>query len=106
MEGFTLVQAVAWLLTGGGAGIVAFWLMNKVGFLKDLAPDYKRYASIILVMVIAGLVWGFGMIIGYIQVPGVWQVWLEDAFAMMFIALSTSQAFHGATSLRQKRLNS
>jgi len=101
----TLAEGLAWLLSGGGAGIVTYFLIDKVPFLAKLEPDYKRYVSIALVVVLAAAGWGISMAMGYSPVPETWRAWIETAFSIMFVALTTSLVIHGGRDLRQKRLN-
>ena len=100
----TLSDAVIWLLNGGGAGVLTYLAIDKVPFLKKLGPDNKRYASYGLVVLFAGLAWGFGMLMGYMSVPGHWREWVEVAFSTMFTALVTSLTIHAKRDLRPKRL--
>lgn len=104
MEALSLGEAIAWVLSGGGAGIISFFLMDKVKFLAELASDYKRYASIGLTGLLALAAWGAGMGMQYLNVPVDWRGWIEAAFSVIAVALVTSQTIHGATALRQKRL--
>ena len=104
MEALSLGEAIAWVLSGGGAGVIAFFLMEKVRFLADLGSDYKRYASILLTGVLALAAWGAGMGMQYLTVPADWRGWVEAAFSTIAVALVTAQTIHGATALRQRRL--
>lgn len=105
MEALSLGEAIAWVLSGGGAGVIAFFLIEKIKFLAELAPDYKRYASIALTAVLALAAWGAGMGMDYLAVPKDWRNWIEAAFSTIAVALVTAQVIHGATALRKRRLN-
>ena len=98
----TLFDAVVWVLHGGGAGVIAYILMDKVPFLVSLKPEPKRYASIALVAIITLAFWGFGMLMGYMPIPGHWREWLEVAFSTLFVALTTSLLVHGRRDLRKR----
>ena len=104
MEAFTLGEAIAWVLSGGGAGVIAYFLMEKVEFLADLGADYKRYVSIALTAALALLAWGAGLGMQYLAVPADWRGWIEAAFSTIAVALVTAQTIHGATALRKRRL--
>jgi hypothetical protein len=104
MEALSLAEAIAWVLSGGGAGVIAFFLVGKVKALRSLEPDYKRYASIGIAVVLALLAWGAGMGMGYLAVPIDWRGWIEAAFATIALAYVTSQTVHGVTDLRQRRI--
>ena len=101
----TLEQGLAWVLGGGGAGVLTYFIVGKVPFLKKQEPDYKRYWSIGIVVVLAACAWGLTMLMGYSPVPTTWRAGIEMAFSVMFVALTSSQIMHGAIDLRQKRLN-
>jgi hypothetical protein len=100
----TLGEAIAWVLSGGGAGALTYLLIDKVGFLRTLAPDYKRYASLGITALFALLAWGAGMGMGYLEAPMAWRGWIEASFSIIAVALTTAQAIHGYADLRQWRL--
>lgn len=98
-------EGLAWVLSGGGAGLVTYFMIDKVPFLAGLAPDYKRYVSIALVLVLAWGAWGVTMLMGYSPVPANWREVIETGFSITFVALTTSLVTHGARDLRAKRIN-
>ena len=100
----TLEYGLAWLLSGGGAGVITYLLMDKVPYLKKQAPDYKRYWSIGLVFVLVMGGWGLTMLMGYSPIPETWREGVEMAFSIGFVGLTTSLVVHGATDLRQRRI--
>jgi len=100
----TLGEGLTWVLSGGGAGVVAFFLIDRVPFLAKLMPDYKRYVSIGLVLVLCGLAWGASMLLQYTPVPRDWIAWVEQGFSIGFVGITTSLLIHGATDLRKKRI--
>ena len=101
---FSLQEFLAWLLTGGGAALIGFWLVGNVSFLEDLKPDYKRYVSFGLTGAVAVLGWLFTLWMGWAKVPGDPQAWVEAIVSVIGTAIVTGQVIHGATSLRQQRL--
>lgn len=98
----TLKDALLILVSGGGGAIV-YWLMENVKFLKNLAPDYKRYASIGLSMLLPVLAWLVMIAMSYEQAPSTWQGWIESIFALAAGAIIISQGLHGALQLKPKR---
>ena len=52
-EMVSLQAALVWLLTGGGAGWVTYWLIEKVPVLAALLSEPKRYVAWALSAVIA-----------------------------------------------------
>ena len=105
MEALSLGEALAWVLSGGGAGVIAYFAVGKIKALNELASDYKRYVSIALTAALALAAWGAGMGMQYLAVPADWRGWVEAAFSTISLALITSQGLHGVIDLRQKRLN-
>lgn len=103
-DAFSVQEFVAWLLSGGGAGVVAFWLVGNVPFLEELKPDFKRYVSFALTGAVAVLVWLFCLWMTWVKVPGDAQAWVEAIISVIGTAVITGQLIHGATSLRQQRL--
>ena len=105
METITLSEVFAWVLSGGGAGILAYIAVAKVKWLKDLPPDYKRYWSLGLAAIIAAGVWLASIGMGYVAQPETWRSWVETVFGVVALALLMSQTVHGAVDLRYRRLN-
>jgi len=101
----TLEQGLAWVLGGGGAGALTYIAIDKIPYLKKQPPDYKRYWSIGIVVVLAAAAWGLTMLMGYSPVPTNWRQGVEMAFSVMFVAITSSQILHGVIDLRQRRLN-
>lgn len=104
MEAITLQEALAWVISGGGAGVIAWFLMDKIEFLKTLGPDYKRYASLALTALLAVAGWLASIGMAYVVPPETWRGWVESVFSVIAVALLVSQGVHGAINLRKRRL--
>lgn len=100
-----LQEFALWILSGGGAGVIAYALIAAVPFLSSLAADYKRYASLALTAVIAALIWLGTIWMGWTAQPTNPQAWVESVFSVVATALITAQTIHGARDLRQRRIN-
>ena len=87
------------LMTAGAGGAV-YWLMENVGFLRNLAPEWKRYVSLALSALIPVLAWLVGALMLYWDAPGDWRAWIEAIFAVAAGGIITSQSLHGALKLR------
>ena len=96
----TLRDLIVLLMTAGSGGLV-FALMEKVAYLKNLPPDLKRYASLLLSMLIPVLAWLIGIGMAYFTPPDTWRAWIEAIFAVGAGGLLTSQTLHGALRLSQ-----
>jgi len=99
-ENDQLFMMLQWFVAGGGAGIVSYWLMEKVPQLKGLAAEYKRYASVALSAVLAMAAYALAVGLNYQTSPGDLQGWLEALFAAASVAVGLSQIIHGRRKLR------
>jgi hypothetical protein len=91
---------LTWIVGGGGAGLIAFWLMDHVKALRDLGAEYKRYASLILAGLLAAGAFGASVGIGYVPNPGTIQGWIEGTFSVVAVAVGLSQVVHGRLRLK------
>jgi len=97
-QGFLL-----WVIEGGGAGWVTYWLMEQIGKNLNLSADVKRYISLLLPIVLAvGAYWA-GVGVGVTPAPATLVEGL-DALVAIIVAIISSQAVHGFTRLRVKRV--
>jgi hypothetical protein len=104
----TLRDALVWLTTVG-AGVVTFWLLDNITWLRDLGEEVKRYAAFILSAAIADLAWLGLLAMQYVPTPGpwpsAWRSWLEALFAIAAGAIITSQVLHArAKSVRAAKM--
>jgi len=95
-----LYQMLQWFVAGGGAGVVSYWLMERVPQLANLAAEYKRYASVALSAVLAMVAYSLAVALNYQASPGDLQGWLEALFAAASVAVGLSQVIHGRVKLR------
>jgi len=102
-EQFTLSlkDALLLVMSGGGGGVV-YWLMEKVKWLKNLAPEYKRYASLALSALLPVAAWLVMLLFGYESPPTTWVEWAERIFTLAAPALIVSGTLHGRIDLRKK----
>lgn len=93
----TLRDALVWLTTVG-AGVVTFWLLDNVRWLRKLSEEVKRYVAFGLSALIADLAWLGLLAMQYALAPGpwpsAWRSWLEALFAAAAGAIITSQVLH------------
>lgn len=94
-----LREFLAWLTSGVGAGIAAFFLMEKVSYFRNLPPEPKRYAAIALNALIACGAWSLGVAVGYQAAPIGGLAWVEQLFLVGTTAFGLSQVIHARAAL-------
>ena len=97
-----LRMALLWVVGGGGAGAIAYWLLGNVAWLGALASDKKRYAALGLSALLAWLAFAASVGLEYLPDPGSGKVWLEQLFSIAFAAIITSQGVHGWRQLSRE----
>jgi hypothetical protein len=93
----TLKGVIAWIVGGGGAATITFFLMDRIPFLVKLEFEWKRYVSLAIAVLIAVIVDVFAILINFLPRP-VGVGWLETLFsvgAIAVVAVLGSQAAHG-----------
>jgi len=100
----SLQEFLVWVLSGGGAGVVAFILMEWIGKNTDLQSDLKRYLSLALAGLVAVAAYSAGVAMGYEPTPEDVRGWIEAVFSVIAVAVMASQAVHGFARLRVKRI--
>ena len=101
-----LPSIVQWLL-GGGAGIVAFFVIENVlpkiipGF-GDLPSEAKRWISWLISALLAALAYGVAVAMGYVPIPADWRMWIEELIRVILAAIVVAEAIHGRFVLSKK----
>ena len=95
-----LMEATAWVIGGGGAGILAYALLETMPFQGDLTPKGKRFLAGVLCCVIGILVYLFTVYMGWEPTcGGDARCWIEGCANTALVAFATSQAIHGTRDL-------
>lgn len=94
-----LSELLAWVISGGGAAVVAYFLIERVPALKALLPEPKRYVAIALSAVLAIGAWFCAAAMGYADWPVGVNAWIEQLFFIGSSAFTLSQIIHGAKKL-------
>lgn len=94
-----LQQIILYLSAGGGAAVVAYWLLENIPQLVALAPKAKRIVSLALAATIAMLAYGAAVGLSYTEAPVNVQALIEALFAIAFLAVGGGQALHGLRKL-------
>jgi len=99
MDSTNLLEVLAWVAGGTGAGIVAYAVMNKIKW-QEYQAETKRYVSLALSVVLAWAAWFALLWFGAQAAPTTAQGWIQTLFAVAMPALLSAQSLHGATALR------
>ena len=94
-----LREALAWLASGGGAGIFVFWLFERWAWIQKKSPEFKRYAALAGASVVAMAAFAVLVGLGYVETPAGGREWLEAFFTVAFIAVMGSQSLHANRKL-------
>ena len=93
---------LTWVLSEGGAMALSYVLMDKIGFLRDLAAEAKRLVSFALAAVLAILAYGVSIAMEYQPVPIDTRAWIETLVSVALVAIMGSQLIHGRRDLSKR----
>jgi len=93
-----LSEFLAWLVGGGGAAAVAYFLMERLP-LGNLSSEWRRYLSLVLAAVTACAAFGVTVALGYAETPADAKAWIEALFSIIAVSIGGSQALHGRLKL-------
>ena len=98
-----LSEFLLWLVTGGGAGLFGYWLMDRVvKRFPGLSSELKRYLSLVIAAGLAMLAYYVQTMLAYVPSPETAQAWIEALFSVAAVAISLSQVVHGRVKLGSK----
>ncbi len=103
MQVQTLKELLVWLISGGGAGVLAYWVISQIdasGGLASWTKEAVRYLSLAGAGLFAVLASIGGMALGYWAWPVGATAWVETLFSVIAVAVGLSQVLHGALKLR------
>lgn len=84
----------AWIVSGGGAGILAYLLINGIEWLASLSPKPKRIAAFAISALIAMGIYTLAAFAGYQELPVSGMAWVESLFLVGSTAFGLSQLIH------------
>ena len=93
----TLAQVLTWIVSGPGAGVLAFWALGKWAWFAERTAEHKRYLSWASTALLAMAAFSGAVGLGYTPSPADVQTWAEALFAVAFLACGFSQTLHGRT---------
>lgn len=101
MNTLTLEGCLRWA-SGIGCGVLAFWAMNNVRWLVTLREDWKRYAALLISATVAMLAFASLVALRFEPAPIGAIAWIDAFLAVISASVLSSQALHGATTLRRR----
>lgn len=96
-----LNEFLRWAVSGGGAGIIAYFLLGKWRWFAAQDAERKRYVAIAATFLLADALYLALVFAGYDAVPVSALGWIEQLFLTGTTAFGLSQVIHGARELRQ-----
>ena len=93
-----LSEWLIWLVAGGGAGVVTYWLLERLP-LEGWTAEAKRYLALSLSALLACVAFAASVGLDYRPDPGTAQAWFEALFAVAFVAVTSGQVVHGRLRL-------
>lgn len=93
-------EVLAWIVSGPGAGIAAYWILEEFG--ESLQPERtKRRVALALTAIIAMLCAGASVWMGYIPTPETAQGWVGVMGSAIAVSFGMSQMIHGERDLKR-----
>jgi len=82
------------VMTGGGAGLAAYWLIDNVPFLANLASKAKRLSAFAISALLADAAFIALAYAGYANIPVGALSWAEQLFAVGTSAFGLATLLH------------
>jgi len=96
-----LKEFLRWAVSGGGAGIIAYFLLGKWAWFTAQTAEHKRYLALAATFLLADAFWLALVFAGYDAMPVGVLEWIEALFLTGTTAFGLSQVIHGARDLRE-----
>jgi len=96
-----LREFLQWVVSGGGAGAIAYWALGRSSWYARQSAERKRYVAVLASFVLADIFWLALVAAGYTAAPVNTLGWVEQLFLVGTTAFGLSQVIHGARELRQ-----
>ena len=95
-----LKEFLRWAVSGGGAGIIAYFLLGKWRWFAAQDAERKRYVALAVTFLLADAFWLAMVFAGYDVMPAGVLGWIEALLLTGTTAFGLSQVIHGARDLR------
>ena len=97
-----LSELLAWLVSGGGAGVIAYWLLGVIPAFEELAAEAKRYVAFALTAALAVGAWYVTILLQCTPQPETAKAWIEAVFSVIAVALGVNQIIHAKRVLSKR----
>lgn len=102
MDWTALNEVLTWIVGGGGAAMLAYWLMTYIPALKQLEGEVKRYVAFALAALLGIGAWALlGWLTGE-PWPETAQLWVTVLFRVAALAIIGSQIAHARKDLPRR----
>jgi hypothetical protein len=88
-----LQTLLVWLTTTG-AGLVAWWIVDRIIWKYQTSDEIKRYVALAISGAIALAAWDMEIAMLYQPAPADWRAWVEQGVSILFTAFGVSQLAH------------
>lgn len=106
MEFTDVKSVITWVIEGGGAGIISWWLFEQLvknKTINKMKKEWKRFWAVILAIFIGGIVAYVGSLLNIYPLPESLEAWLDLLIKIGLLAAAASQLAHGFTAFPQAR---
>lgn len=98
-------QIIAWILQGGGAGLIAYWIIERWAWAVALDPEPRQYVAWTVSGVLGIGAWGLSLWFGLQAVPATPQAWFEAAVGAVLLAIMGAKVIHTRKQLSRYTRN-
>ena len=99
-----LRSILIWLISGGGGGVIAWWLIPHVAWMAALEYEHKRWCAMALAGIVGVLATCASVIVFQDSAPADWRGWVIKLVGVFMAAAIAGQLAHARdTAVRAKR---
>ena len=98
-------QIIAWLAQGGGAGLIAYWIIERWAWAVALDPEPRQYVAWAISGALGVVAWAMSLWFGLQTIPASPQAWFEAAIGAALLAIMGAKIAHARTQLSRYKRN-
>lgn len=95
-----LKEFLRWAVSGGGAGILAYYVLERWQWFTQQSSEHKRYITVLVTFALANAFYLALVFAGYDVMPVGTLAWVEQLFLTGTTAFGLSQIIHAGVDLR------